>query len=176
MAILDTKASGPSASRIKKIKPLGFSGHNGKGSLMLHGIGVYVGQDGLGTGAEEETLRLFLINHRVQPNAENVGANSTVELFETKLGSDTMTHIKTFAHPLIFTPNNLVPTGPDSFYFSNDHSVKAGFFYKQLDYFVPGSTIGHCGAEGCKTVTGKTMYANGLAGVRQKASSDHDHN
>lgn len=171
MAILDTKATGPYSSRIKRIQTPNFQGHDGKGTLLLHGIGAFVGKDGLGGNADDQSLRLFLINHRVQVDPHIHGANSTVELFETTLGSDTMTHIKTFAHPDIFTPNNLVPTGPESFYFTNDHSVKKGW-QKQLDLIIPGSGIGHCDAKGCKMVIEKTLYPNGLAGALNYPSKE----
>lgn len=168
LAILDTKASGPYASRITKVRPQGFAGHDGRGTLMLHGMGVYMGEDGRGGGEGEaaEKLRLFLINHRVQADAQTVGANSTVELFETTLGSNVMRHLHTYAAPEIFTPNNLVPTGPNSFYFSNDHSVKIGF-QKKVDFLLPRSSIGHCDVDGCKIVEKNIMYANGLAGALQ---------
>lgn len=171
MAILDTKGSGPYSTRIKRIQTENFQGHDGKGTLLLHGIGAFVGKDGLGGNAEDQSLRLFLINHRVQSDPHIHGANSTVELFETTLGSETMKHIKTFSHPDIFTPNNLVPSGPESFYFTNDHSVKKGW-QKQLDLFVPGSGIGHCDAKGCKMVIKKRLYPNGLAGALNYPSKE----
>lgn len=171
MAILDTKATGPYSNRIKRIQTQNFKGHDGKGTLLLHGIGAFVGKDGLGQDSEDKSLRLFLINHRVQNDPHIHGANSTIELFETSLGSETMTHVKTFAHPDIFTPNNLVPTGPESFYFTNDHSVKKGW-QKQLDLFLPGSGIGHCDGKGCKMVIKKALYPNGLAGALNYPSKD----
>lgn len=160
-AILDTKAPGPLAQNIKRVKPSGFFGNNGKGSYNLHGFGVYLGNDGLGS---DDSMRLFVINHRPQPNAAVVGANSTIELFTSKLGSDTMEHVRTFADPAISTPNNLVPTGPDSFVYSNDHSQKVGLG-KKLDFLLSKSSLGYCDPKNCKIIASPVLYPNGLAGV-----------
>lgn len=160
-AILDTKGTGPVAERIKKIKPQGFAGNDGQGSYNLHGFGVYLGAGGAGS---DDLMRLFVINHRPQPEADRIGANSTIEIFESALGSSTMRHIRTHYDPaVISTPNDLVPVGPDAFVFSNDHSVKLGP-KKQLDFFLPRSSIGHCNAKGCKISMSPVQYPNGMAG------------
>ena len=163
LAILDTKATGSVASRTTKVKPEGFAGTNGMGSYNLHGMGVHM--------VDSETIRIFLINHRPQPDPHSNGANSTVELFETTLGDGAMRHIKTFADPAIFTPNNLVPTGPDSFVFSNDHYIKAGFL-KRLDFFLAKSSVGACNSDGCKTVFDKFQFPNGMSGVSRWAHEE----
>lgn len=160
LAILDTKSTGSVASRTTIVKPQNFKGTNGKGSYNLHGIGIHVEDD--------ETLRIFLINHRPQPNPHKNGANSTVELFESKLGSGSMRHIQTYADEVIFTPNDLTPTGPDSFVFSNDHSVKTGEVNKLLDLFAARSSVGRCDKNGCRKVIEKYQYPNGITGVGLK--------
>lgn len=156
LAILDTKATGSVASRTTIVKPENFVGTNGKGSYNLHGIGVHVEDD--------DNLRIFLINHRPQPNPHSNGANSTIELFESKLGSDNMQHVRTYADEVILTPNDLTPIGPDSFIFSNDHSVKVGQL-KKLDIFAARSSVGRCDKNGCRKVIEKYLYPNGIAGV-----------
>lgn len=156
IAIFDTKATGSVSSRTTKIKPIDFAGSNGKGSYNVHGIAIHM--------IDDEKMRLFMINHRPQPDPHRNGANSTIELFETTLGSGEMHHIKTFSHPVIFTPNNLVPTGPDSFVFSNDHCVKVGHS-KLLDALMAKTSVGACDASGCRKVIDPFMYPNGLAGV-----------
>jgi arylesterase/paraoxonase len=161
LAIYDTKGTGSVASRTTKVTPKNFLGTNGKGSYNLHGIGVHLFEGG---SEEEKKMRIFLINHRPQPEAEKYGANSTVELFETTLGSGSMQHLKTFADPVIFTPNDITPTGPDSFVFSNDHHVKVGQ-RKMLDTFFKMSNVAACGKNGCKKVFDPHQYPNGVTGV-----------
>jgi arylesterase/paraoxonase len=156
LAIYDTKGSGSPASRKTIIKPENFKGTNGKGSYNLHGMGVHM--------IDDETLRIFLVNHRPQPEPHKNGANSTVELFEATLGESTMKHVKTFADEVISTPNDLTPTGPDSFVFSNDHYVKSGEL-KMLDLFMAKTYVGRCDSKGCKKIIDPYMYPNGIAGV-----------
>ena len=62
-------------------------------------------------------------------DAKVVGANSTVELFQTKVGSETMKHVKTYADELIQTPNRVAWVNDHAFVFSNDHSAKTGFVW-----------------------------------------------
>ena len=57
-----------------------------------------------------------------------VGADSTVEVFNTSPGEKDMHFVATYKDPIISTPNDIV-AGPDdmTFYFTNDHgSVKSG--------------------------------------------------
>ncbi|UZJ56008.1 hypothetical protein CBS101457_005328 [Exobasidium rhododendri] len=163
VAIFDTKGTGSVASRTTKIKPKGFTGSNGKGSYNLHAISVHL--------IDDETMRIFLVNHRPQPEPMKYGANSTIELFESKLGSSTMQHVKTFADPVIATPNNLAPTGPDSFVFSNDHYIKVGQL-KMLDVFFAKASVGACNKDGCKKVLDPFQYPNGLTGGTQFPSTN----
>ena len=128
IAVLDTRASGPLASRIKWLAVENFSGINGDGTLNLHGFDVRADKD-------TDTLRIILINHRPPIDlisgealdAKVVGANSTVEQFETTAGSNIMRHVTTYAHELIQTPNRVTWVDDDSFLYTNDHSAKVGF-------------------------------------------------
>jgi hypothetical protein len=60
-------------------------------------------------------------------DATVVGANSTIEQFQTKAGSDAMQHVQTYVNTLIRTPNRVAWVTENSFVFSNDHSNKVGF-------------------------------------------------
>lgn len=129
MGVLDTRRTGDIASRLKWLSVENFSGTNGDGALNLHGFDVRADP------TSSDTLQLLLVNHRppVDPttgaplDATSVGLNSTVELFETKLGSSTMRYIKTYSDPAIDTPNRVAWVGEDAFVFTNDHSAKTGF-------------------------------------------------
>lgn len=127
IAVLDTRGPGLLASRIKWLTIENFSGINGDGTLNLHGFDVRADRH---TG----TLRIVLINHRppIEPvtgkllDATKIGANSTMEIFQTSVGSDSMRHIRTIADPLIVAPNRVQWVSDDAFMYSNDHNTKVG--------------------------------------------------
>jgi hypothetical protein len=128
IAVLDTRGSGQLASRIKWLAMENFPGNNGDGTLNLHGFDVRADKD---TGI----LRMVLINHRppFDPvtgdplDASKVGANSTIEVFQTTAGGDSMRHIRTHANEVISTPNRVQWASDDAFVFTNDHNTKLGF-------------------------------------------------
>ncbi|SJX61275.1 uncharacterized protein SRS1_10270 [Sporisorium reilianum f. sp. reilianum] len=163
LAIVDTRGSGPIAGRITRIKPVTFAD-----TLNVHGISVW---EVPAQSAElKPTLRIFLNNHRppIDPvtktvqDAAKVGANSTFELFETTLGEARMRHIRTYVGDAIRTPNRPAAVGPDSFVFTNDHSVKVGAS-RLLDFVLPRSDLGFCNANGCKIAApGPYPYPNGV--------------
>ncbi|TKY84929.1 hypothetical protein EX895_006009 [Sporisorium graminicola] len=163
LAILDTRASGPFASRITKIKPVSFTG-----TLNVHGISVF--EIPAQSSELKPTLRIFLNNHRppIDPvtktvlDATKVGANSTFELFETTLGEARMRHIRTYVGDAIRTPNRPAAVGPDSFVFTNDHATKVGVT-RVLDLLFPRSDVGFCDKSGCKIAApGPYTYPNGV--------------
>lgn len=91
-----------------------------------HGVWVH-GIDALVHPDDPSTLVLFLVSHR--PRAERalspeLGADSVVEIFETRIGSNQARWVATGKHELVRTPNNPVATGPRSFYVTNDHRRK----------------------------------------------------
>ncbi|KAJ1039249.1 hypothetical protein NDA10_001689 [Ustilago hordei] len=143
VAILDTKATGPIASRITTVKPTSYTG-----TLNLHGISVY--EIPAKSAELKPTLRIFLNNHRppIDPvtktvlDATKMGANSTFELFETTLGDGRMRHIRTYIGEAIRTPNRPAAVGPDSFVFTNDHKTKTGLGRK-LDFLLPPKSHKH---------------------------------
>jgi arylesterase / paraoxonase len=166
IAILDTRGPGRLASRIRWLSVENFSGIKGDKTLNLHGFDVRGDKN-------TDTLRILLINHRppIDPatgeflDAAVVGANSTIELFQTKAGSDTMRHVRTYIHNLIETPNNVAWINDDSFVFTNDHSGKVGFVgspvksstrmytnydqRRKLDAYVGGGSVGFCSRNHC---------------------------
>ena len=86
---------------------------------------------------EEDVVWVYAVNHRPpEPAADvrKVGADSVVEIFKTRIGSDVLEHVKTVRDKLVVTPNDLVgrPDGK-GFWVSNDHSVKVGLVRILLD-------------------------------------------
>ncbi|TGO39589.1 hypothetical protein BHYA_0051g00300 [Botrytis hyacinthi] len=144
IGILDTRGEGSLESRLQWMTTENFSGNNGDGTFNLHGFDIR-------PDPKTGTLRILLINHRppfdpltgTTLDAVTLGANSTIELFHTQVGSVSMKHIKTYADPAIQTPNQVAWVNDDDFVFTNDHSQKVGF-RRHLDILVGGGSIGHC--------------------------------
>lgn len=132
--VLDTRAPGTVASRIRYLTPENFSGVNGDGTLNLHGMDIVEDSN--------HKLHILLINHRppLDPitgqalDAVKVGANSTIELFEVDAEAQTMNHIRTYHHDSIQTPNSVAWVGNDEFVFTNDHSSKVGLVSISLSH------------------------------------------
>ena len=81
--------------------------------------------------SDPSQLFVYLVNHRKPlggKDAHKVGADSSVEIFQTTVGGDTLMHLKTVEDPVVLTPNDVVGS-PDgkSFYFTNDHGSKTGY-------------------------------------------------
>ena len=89
-----------------------------------------IGLDVVPSASDPERLFIYAVNHRkpVKGPGKLVGADSVIEIFETTVGGNTLTHLRTIESPVINTPNDITGA-PDgrSFYFTNDHGVKVGF-------------------------------------------------
>ncbi|QSZ30682.1 hypothetical protein DSL72_000240 [Monilinia vaccinii-corymbosi] len=148
IAILDTRGSGSLESRLQWMTTENFSGNNGDGTFNLHGFDIRL-------DLNTDALRLLLINHRppIDPitgaplDAVSLGANSTIELFQSRVGSGIMRHVRTYTDPAILTPNQVAWVNDDAFVFTNDHSAKVGF-RRHLDILLGGGSIGYCDIDG----------------------------
>ena len=112
----------PKSSAVTRLEVAGFSSTRG---LSLHGMDV------VPSSTNPSDLFIYLVNHRAPLGdalAQDVGADSVIEIFKTTVGGKTLTYLKTIESPVIITPNDIVgsPDG-DSFYFTNDHGEKVGF-------------------------------------------------
>ncbi|ORY84183.1 serum paraoxonase/arylesterase [Leucosporidium creatinivorum] len=133
-------------------------------NLNLHAIDVYQ------SPSDRERLTVFINSHRPpvdRTTAKEVGANSVVEIFETRMGSKELNWVKTVQHPLMRTPNNLVAMGERSFYFSNDHRRKVHWSRSfQLLYSEPSDLI-YCDASTtsphCIVAAEDVHHPNGIA-------------
>lgn len=112
----------PDSSKVTRLKLVNFKSDRG---LSLHGMDV------VPFSADPNRLFVYLVNHRTPPDGQSArlaGADSVIEIFETRVGSSTLTHIATVEHPAIITPNDLIGFGDGkSFYVTNDHGEKIGF-------------------------------------------------
>ncbi|KAK4698276.1 arylesterase / paraoxonase, partial [Phenoliferia sp. Uapishka_3] len=132
--------------------------------IYVHAIDVWV------DSVDSKKLTVFLNSHRPPLEREKsaeVGASSVIEIFETTLGSDTMNWVQTVEHELIRTPNNLVVTGPRSFYVSNDHRRKVHWARAVEFLHAEKSDIVYCDASGaqatCIVAADGLIYPNGIA-------------
>ncbi|TVY76064.1 Serum paraoxonase/arylesterase [Lachnellula suecica] len=164
IAVIDTRGPGRLASRIQWLRTENFSGVNGDGTLSLHGLDIRPDK-------HTDTLRILLVNHRpsVDPvtgellDNVKVGANSTIEQFQTKAGSDTMRHVRTYANDVIHTPNRVAWVNDHAFVFTNDHSGKVGT-RRALDSILGGGSVGYCSRNSCNIAYSSGFaFPNGLA-------------
>ena len=81
-----------------------------KGALYPHGLGLYRGPEG---------LSVFVVNHRPPDEASDRSDDPSVEIFDYRGGK--LVHRRTVAGPLLKSPNDVAPVGPDRFYATNDH-------------------------------------------------------
>lgn len=123
----ELRADAPVEPRILAMP--GFPGTAGDGRINVAGF--------TGTDDADGTIRLWIpdLKPSVDPvtgeilDQTKVGGNTTVELFRTGSRAAELTHVKTFAHAQISSPNRVAAVGGDSnaFYYTNDHgTVKLG--------------------------------------------------
>ncbi|KWU42021.1 calcium-dependent phosphotriesterase [Rhodotorula sp. JG-1b] len=142
-----------------------------------HGVWLH-GMDVLPHPDDPSRLVLFLVSHRPPAEralASETGADSVVEIFETRVGSDEAQWVATAQHDLVRTPNNPVATGPRSFYVTNDHARKVHWASllrrtsRKLELaYCESSEIVHCeiladGTTDCIVAADALTYPNGIA-------------
>ncbi|KDE03691.1 hypothetical protein MVLG_05822 [Microbotryum lychnidis-dioicae p1A1 Lamole] len=127
--------------------------------------------EGFHRASDRKHLTLFLNSHR--PPAEGrdlapkLGADSVIEVFETRTGSNQLKWLKTIRHPLIRTPNNIVATSETSFYVTNDHRHKVHWGRAFGIFYHVRSDIIHCdfasGETKCIVAAEGVYNPNGIA-------------
>jgi hypothetical protein len=110
---------------MRTIKPVGYDGPTGHGTFDSIGFDAEV--------VDSKTLRFFITNQRPpvdeQKNfldAEALGANTTVEVFEMIRGQSEMRHVQTVSSPAVIAANRPAALGGGAFVVSNDHGTKSG--------------------------------------------------
>ncbi|KAF2176220.1 putative paraoxonase [Zopfia rhizophila CBS 207.26] len=71
----------------------------------------------LGIEFDSPTSTLYVVNH--------AQSGSAIEVFNLSIKSLTATHIKTFKHPLLHSPNSIHSLGSGKIFFTNDHNLRA---------------------------------------------------
>ncbi|MEW5723231.1 MAG: SMP-30/gluconolactonase/LRE family protein [Thermodesulfobacteriota bacterium] len=110
-----------------------------------HGLGLYQAPDGGAT--------LFVVNH--QPEA------SYVEIFD--LAGGRLAHRRTVSGPLLHSPNDVIPVGPDRFYVTNDHgsTSKPGRTLEEYLQLARAQVL-YFDGQNFSLVAGGLAYANGV--------------
>jgi arylesterase / paraoxonase len=134
-AVVDTSASPLSPTSYKKIKISNLPTEDPK----WRGLNL-VGLDVVESTTEPDVLWVYVINHRppfAPATAERDGSDPAIEIFRTKIGSDTFEYVRTVEDPQhIITPNDVVgkPDG-SGFWVSNDHGARVGLVSTILPFF-----------------------------------------
>ncbi|OHE93609.1 hypothetical protein CORC01_11108 [Colletotrichum orchidophilum] len=161
---LDIDSPKGDAFEYRVLETPGFTGTAGDGLLQLVGL---TGID----APQGDRVELFLVNNRpsVDPvtgdllDQKSVGANSTIEIFETGPRAMGMKHVRTFASANISTPNNIAALSSEAFYFTNangPHKVGLQFFIGPL---MGDGDVSFCSASsGCKRISERHRMPNGL--------------
>lgn len=109
-----------------KATTLALKGFTEPRGLNLHGMDVVADEK------DPNTLWIYLVNHRppidLNVNAVEIGADSVVEVFKTRLGADHVEWVQTVEDAkVMITPNDIVGgANGQEFWFTNDHRVKTG--------------------------------------------------
>ncbi|KAI0551711.1 serum paraoxonase/arylesterase family protein [Xylaria curta] len=98
---------------------------NFSGPLGTHGIGLY------SPPSKPEVVYIYAVNHVPNPkwtsdSKTEEKAASQIELFVHSVGSDSAQHLRSIAHPLIRTPNDLLAISENEFLVTNDHYYREG--------------------------------------------------
>ncbi|GKT89663.1 serum paraoxonase arylesterase [Colletotrichum tofieldiae] len=154
---LDIDSPKGGAFEFRTLSTPGFSGTAGDGLLQLVGL---TGID----SPEGDKVELLLVNNRpsVDPvtgeflDQANVGANSTIEVFETGPQAVGMKHIRTFAGANVSTPTTSRHCLIN--FYATDTCQKS-----LISPLLGQGDISFCSASsGCKRVSERHRYPNGL--------------
>ncbi|KAI0436758.1 serum paraoxonase/arylesterase family protein [Xylaria telfairii] len=110
----------PATFKSKKLSLESF-----EGPLATHGIALYT------PPSKPDVVYIYAINHVPNPkwtagSTTEEKAASQVELFVHTVGSDKAKHLRSIAHPLIRTPNDLLAISENEFLVTNDHYYREG--------------------------------------------------
>jgi arylesterase/paraoxonase len=120
--------------------------------------------DGLGEGFHPHGIyflkldsvryRLWVVNH--QNNTH------TIEVFDF-IPNDHFAHIKTYADPMIKSPNDVVAINETQFYFTNDHGKTEGLGLIAENYLgLPYANVMYFDGNSFREVANGISYANGI--------------
>ncbi|CAK6960477.1 serum paraoxonase/arylesterase 2-like [Scomber scombrus] len=118
-------------------------------SFNPHGISVY-------TDPSDDTIYLFVVNHPQH--------KSQVELFKFVEEELSLVHLKTIKHELLYSVNDIVAVGVDSFYATNDHYFSSEILKGLVEPFLaqPWGNVVYYSPEEVKVVSAGYYFTNGI--------------
>ncbi|KAJ1304412.1 hypothetical protein OPQ81_005560 [Rhizoctonia solani] len=153
----------PSSHLVTRLDMVGMKDPRG---LNVHGLDIVADE------IDPDILWMYLVNHRppLDPlaDARRIGADPVIEVFKTRLGSNTIEWIRTFEYSsLIVSPNDVVG-GSDGkeVWFTNDRRAKTGQVRALVEglFRVKSTSVRYCHSDrGCKIAADELYGSNGLA-------------
>ncbi|KAM4601061.1 serum paraoxonase/arylesterase 2-like [Polymixia lowei] len=134
-------------SRIKPVE-LRMTRNFDLDSFNPHGISVYIDES-------DNAIYLFVVNHPQH--------KSQVEIFQFVEEENSVVHLKTISHELLYSVNDIVAVGKESFYATNDRYFTHE--YLRLVNFLlsqPWSNVVYYSPEEVKVVSEGYYFANGI--------------
>ncbi|XP_037532962.1 serum paraoxonase/arylesterase 2 [Nematolebias whitei] len=116
-------------------------------SFNPHGISVHKDE-------ADDSVYLFVVNH---PHHK-----SQVEIFRF-VEEDTLVHLKTIKHPLLYSVNDIVAVGAEHFYATNDHYFQnTALHFLTLFLGLPWCDVVYYSPEEVRVAADGIMSANGI--------------
>ncbi|XP_068425957.1 serum paraoxonase/arylesterase 2-like [Clinocottus analis] len=118
-------------------------------SFNPHGISVYI-------DPSDDAIYLFVVNHPQH--------KSQIELFKYVDDDRSLVHLKTIKHELLYSVNDIVVMGLDSFYATNDHYYTHEILKGLVEPLLaqPWSNVVYYSPEEVKVVSEGYYMANGI--------------
>lgn len=109
---------------------------------------------GIGFGRFGDKAYLHVVNHRK-------AGKHFIEIFEWD--GSRLVHLRSVSSPVIHSPNDVYPTGPTSFFVSNDHGSKTMLGRGLENVFrLKRANLVHFDGNNANVVADKIAYANGV--------------
>ncbi|XP_056237504.1 serum paraoxonase/arylesterase 2-like [Seriola aureovittata] len=118
-------------------------------SFNPHGISVY-------TDPSDDTIYLFVVNHPQH--------KSQVEVFRFVEDDHSLVYLKTIKHELLYSVNDIVAVGVDSFYATNDHYFTHEIVKSLVEPLLaqPWTNVVYYSPKDVKIVSEGYYFANGI--------------
>ncbi|XP_028404236.1 serum paraoxonase/arylesterase 2-like [Dendronephthya gigantea] len=132
----------------EKPTPLSYENFDDS-TLIPHGIDLYV-------DPKTEEISLFVVNHAL--------GKHSIEVFQFDQENMVLKHRKTVVDEKIYSPNDVVAVGPDSFYTTNDRYFEGNVWLGYVEALYPlklGNVVFHDGT-GATFVADRFIFPNGI--------------
>ncbi|KAF2643354.1 calcium-dependent phosphotriesterase [Massarina eburnea CBS 473.64] len=119
----------------------------------------------LGLEFDSLTSTLYVVSH--------AQSGSCIEIFQLEILSATATHVRTFTHPLVHTPNSIHSLGEGKLFVTNDHYMRAAVspLLSKVETFsgVPGGTVVFVDLKEPEEskIVARVPFANGITMLNQ---------